>query len=429
MNTIKLNNNEYVELDYVLLNAPIYSKGCRSSRDLIRKKNISVENYIYARNEKNEWIITYGKSIKYDKVLLLKSLTETIEELKNGENIKDEKGVMKAPEILNLNEEEKFKDLEGNVIDIEVRGERKVNNIYFKVKDIEKGFNILNLQISLIDIHNSYVEEIHYKYFLCEKKMPDLKIKNKPTNIKKLLYLTYEGLLRVLFVSKNNKTTPFIKWVVETLFTVHLNKDEVKTNTLISKIKGVSYAAIQELFNVNAKTVPCVYLTVLNNVKTLREKMNIDMKYNDEDYVYKYGLTNSFEQRKNGHKSEYKDIEDLIEFKLVQYAFIDPLNLSKAEQEISEVLKDNKINYKNHTEIVVLSEKELRNVKTTYSLISHMYSGHHNDLMQEVEKLRNEIKDLKQVQELEMVKLNCEKLLVEKELEMYKKFCSSKNIF
>ncbi len=194
-------------------------------------------------------------------------------------------------------------------------------------------------------------------------------------------------------------------------------------------MKGVSYSAIKELFNVNAKTVPCVYLTVLNNVKTLREKMNIDMKYNDEDYVYKYGLTNSFEQRKNGHKSEYKDIEDLIEFKLVQYAFIDPLNLSKAEQEISEVLKDNKINYKNHTEIVVLSEKELRNVKTTYSLISHMYSGHHHDLMQEVEKLKNEIKDLKQIQELEMVKLNCEKLLVEKELEMYKKFCSSKNIF
>ena len=79
-----INEIEYVKGDHIINNAPIYSKSCRNARDLIRKKNISVENYIYARNEKNEWIITYGKSIKYDKVLLLKSLTETIEELKNG---------------------------------------------------------------------------------------------------------------------------------------------------------------------------------------------------------------------------------------------------------------------------------------------------------------------------------------------------------
>ena len=52
----------------------------------------------------------------------------------------------------------------------------------------------------------------------------------------------------------------------------------------------------------------------LQDVKTLRNKMNISNEYNDDDFVYKFGLTNSFEKRKNGHKSEYKDIENLIEF-------------------------------------------------------------------------------------------------------------------
>jgi hypothetical protein len=252
MNIITLNNNEYVELDYVLLNAPIYSKGCRSSRDLIRKKNISVENYIYARNEKNEWIITYGKSIKYDKVLLLKSLTETIEELKNGENIKDEKGVMKAPEILNLNEEEKFKDLEGNVIDIEVRGERKVNNIYFKVKDIEKGFDILNLQISLIDIHNSYVEETHYKYFLC-KTTPIHKYKNKT---KKNLYLTFMGFVRVL-----NST---LKLSQETIFT---GMNWLYNNFNLEKTYNYTISPNQDTIISNVGYVYCVTADTVNHVK------------------------------------------------------------------------------------------------------------------------------------------------------------------
>ena len=33
-------NSEYIEANYVLTNALIYSKGCRSSRDLIKNKNI-----------------------------------------------------------------------------------------------------------------------------------------------------------------------------------------------------------------------------------------------------------------------------------------------------------------------------------------------------------------------------------------------------
>ena len=47
-------------------------------------------------------------------------------------------------------------------------------------------------------------------------------------------------------------------------------------------------------------------------IDRLRKEMNIDMKYSDNDIVYKFGLTKSFEMRKNGHKSEYKKIDKLI---------------------------------------------------------------------------------------------------------------------
>ena len=44
-----------------------------------------------------------------------------------------------APQILNLEDNEKFKDANGNILNIEVRGERNHKKCYFKVKDVKKG--------------------------------------------------------------------------------------------------------------------------------------------------------------------------------------------------------------------------------------------------------------------------------------------------
>lgn len=53
-------------------------------------------------------------------------------------------------------------------------------------------------------------------------------------------------MLRVLFVSRNNKTTKFVSWATKILFAVQLGSIEQK-NELVSNIKGVSYETIQEL--------------------------------------------------------------------------------------------------------------------------------------------------------------------------------------
>ena len=74
MSCINYNGKNYVQGDFILSNAPIYSKGCRSSRDLIKKKNIASDKYIFARLKDNEWLVTDGKSVKFDKVFFKKSL-------------------------------------------------------------------------------------------------------------------------------------------------------------------------------------------------------------------------------------------------------------------------------------------------------------------------------------------------------------------
>jgi len=424
MDVIIINEKKYVCADYILQNAPIFCKGVRSSRDLIRKKNINKDDYVYSRFIDNKWVIMDGKSVKFDKVLILESYVLTIPELTNIINVDekivvvDDNGIMEAPHSIYLEEHEKFKNSNNEVFDIEVRGTRNVDDIYFKVKDVEKAFDMVELGSILIKENTLYTINNDYKYFMC-KKDNNVPKKTSKAQIKKTLFLTYCGLLRVLFVSRNNKTAPFIKWAVETLFTVHLGNNVQKDN-LISKIKGVSYASIQELFNVNSKSLPCVYLTYLNSVKSLRSIMNINSKYNDEDCVYKFGLTSSFETRKYGHKQEFKDIENNIDLKLVQFAFIDPLYLSKAELDIKKLFEENSITYKNYSEIIILSKKELNYVKNAYELIATKYSGHNTSLIKENEQLHNKLEHIHHTHEqliTNLIKennLKCEYIINEK---------------
>jgi hypothetical protein len=408
MNQLSYNNNTFIQGDYVLEQAPIFSKGCRSARDLVKKKNIKPSEYIFARLKGNEWMVTDGKSPKYDKVFLQKTIIDNIPELNNDNDnaIADINGIMKAPNIIYLKKEEQFCDNDGNIIDIETRGVREHDKIYFKVKDIAIGFGLPNLQDTLIHKNTKYENNTDYKYFLCQ--IPEdirkktSKNKDDKQSIKKELFLTYEGMLRVLFCSENNKTSHFIKWATKTLFTAQMGTTEQK-NEMVAQIKGVSYSAIQELFSINARELPCVYLTAFNRVDKLRKTMNIDKQYADDSIIYKFGLTKSFGTRKNGHKSEYKNIENLIDMKLVYFSYIDPLYVSEAETEIKNLLTDYKIEWDNHDELVVIPNNMMKIVKTIYENIGMKYSGHTAEFNKKINELNNEINRL-QTQEVYLIK-------------------------
>lgn len=59
--------------------------------------------------------------------------------------------------LLALEDNEKFKDHRGIYLDIEVRGERHKNNIYFKVNDISLAFGITYLKDALIRKEKGYI--------------------------------------------------------------------------------------------------------------------------------------------------------------------------------------------------------------------------------------------------------------------------------
>ena len=170
---------------------------------------------------------------------------------------------------------------------------------------------------------------------------------------------------------------------METLLIAQMGTTEQK-NQLASKITGVPYECIQQFFSASAMELPCIYLIHLNDVKTLRTHMNIPQSYTDNMIVFKYGQTKDFEDRKNGHRQMFKSIKDHIEMKLVHFSYIDPKYVSKAETELKQLVKPHIFVWnapdKNYDEILILTKKELGDIKKHYKKVGTEFSGHNDQI-------------------------------------------------
>lgn len=171
-----------------------FEKTNKTIRKIIKIKNIPEEEYNYfCFNKKdNKWKISNkDKPSPKSKLFITEEWSKLNIPKFNDEITNDYE---EAPDILELNDNEKFKDVDNKPLNIEVRGERNVNKCFFKLKDISINFKLDNLNKVILNKNTEYQEDKHYKYFI-------IKNKYKKTS-KKEVYLTYLGFLRVLFVSK-----------------------------------------------------------------------------------------------------------------------------------------------------------------------------------------------------------------------------------
>lgn len=214
---IKLNNKEYYLSNEIFVYDPSFFPGCQTNtRLMITKKKLSNEDYTFGYIKNKEWILskdTYARSklllssewVDNNVPKIIINKRKILNEIKNSnvnEENNDDNGIDElydvppAPPILNLEDNEMFKDDKGNVLNIEVRGERDHKKCYFKVKDVSEAFGMPNLNSSLLHHTSNHKINIDYYYFNC----------NNNNKYKKELFLTYQGLLKVLFNFKDNRT-------------------------------------------------------------------------------------------------------------------------------------------------------------------------------------------------------------------------------
>ena len=436
---------------------PEFYYGCKTKpRMIIQKKKIPESDYIYANLKLKEWnestadckkaqlLISKSWVDKYFFKAVQPSSTNFIE--KNIEAVKpmvvqseptvvesepivvqsepvietntisqseDTDIVEKAPPLLQLNESEKFKDCDGNSIEIEVRGERSEDKIYFKVKSVSEGFDMPNIHSILINSDkDGYEKNRDYKYFFIRV----ISTIGKGCTIKKVLYLTYEGLLRVLFVSRNRNATIFRKWATHKLFTIQMGSKEekIKLGTDILNISAKTYKAV---FDTYATKFPCIYLLSLGKVSQLRETFKLDNTLSDDSTVYKYGFTDDLSRRIVEHDAKYGKLTN-VSIKLSTFHIIDVKYTNDAEKDVRELCSafDKKLSIDGYNELIILNEKEHTQIKKQYKYIGNEYAGATQELQSQIIELKDKIKDFEN--EIVNLKMSHKSELLEKDIKI-----------
>jgi hypothetical protein len=156
---ISLGDVKYYNADDLRSYDSAYFHGCsRTVRKIIKKKTIDADKYIYATwSKKNGWTMSTNQDKPSNKAKLLflnDWVTQTIPKMMpdSNESKVEQYEYPKAPDLLYLEDSEKFTDNDGNVVDIETRGVRTPTGIYFLAADVSTAFEMPGLVKTLKDI-------------------------------------------------------------------------------------------------------------------------------------------------------------------------------------------------------------------------------------------------------------------------------------
>lgn len=160
---------------------------------------------------------------------------------------------------------------------------------------------------------------------------------------------------------------------------------------------GIDVSISKELMKINNNPFSCIYLLSLNEVKYLRDSMNISSTIDDNSIVCKYGYTEDIYRRLTEHLCTFNKIKGSF-LRLKYYSYIDPRYLSKAESDIKEYIRFEKIQliYRDMKELIVLQRDQLKMMEKQFIQISKSYIYHISDMLNQLEKERYEKQILKE---------------------------------
>ncbi len=301
ISVIKIGKVNYYLSDDLMTNCPAFFKGCRNAREVINKKEIDEKHYIYAAFKNKKWNTRDGSNKRLDKVFFTTKWAEkNIPEF--NDNIKYD--IEMAPDIIELDDNEKFQDNEGNIIEIEVRGKREYNACYFLVKDVAQGFEMKNLIKILTGENVNYEIDKDYVYFYC----------SKGKKIKKEMFLTYSGFLRVIYCARkifNNENKKIIyKWLRQFDKSQKLKKYKINMsdNKILCNI-GYVYIVTSPVINAckigfwrsNLKSLRSRYITSYGNnliLHTFLTKNAYKLEQLCHKYFMEYNISNELFDKK-----------------------------------------------------------------------------------------------------------------------------------
>lgn len=399
---IKIGESLYFNASHLKEYDPVYFVGTsRSVRAIVKRKSIPLDQVLYAGYSKRfGWRPASNQLKPYSKANLLLSaewVYSNIPKMKSTTSIESTGyEYPPAPPMLYLADSEKFQSDSGKIVEIETRGTRDENGVYFLASDAAIAFEMENLIEVICKSHN-YIKGSDYKIFTRYKLTlsmtgPSKKNIKTPTHNRRI-FLTYEGMIKILYSSRSKIAKTFRTWATKTLFTIQMGTSESKTE-LVSSVLGIPAKSLKEVLKTSAQSVPCIYLFSLGTMGGLRKSMKLDENIPNDFIIVKYGLTEDLARRTGEHLNTYEKKIKNAKLELMQYVYIDPKYLHEAETSIKDFFTDieMKVEYMTFNELIAINPKHLRQIKNQYRLLHVEFSGCVKDLTESLNKARVDAK-------------------------------------
>lgn len=155
MEQITVNDIDYFNASELHENDPNFFYGCaNNTRNIINKKKIDNNNILWAYKKNGEWIVSEKKYARAKLLLKTEWVYDNVPMFAKNNKAKYE--LEPAPDLLELDDNEKLIDCDGNIMEIETRGTRDVDGCYFRAKDVSKCFDMIDIKNTLIKKNSSY---------------------------------------------------------------------------------------------------------------------------------------------------------------------------------------------------------------------------------------------------------------------------------
>ncbi len=364
----------YISLKEILKVRP-YAKGIKTVNDLITIKEY--KDIIIGKVTKGQLIQVEdnntGRQPKFVNKNEILSLFDTDSD--------DVKILEQAPPILCADDLVFFKDDDGVEYNVLMRGEREKDKIFFKLKDVEKVFQMDRLNEIVQDATTIYTEHIHYKWFKVDANETIVEAitigkRRRP----KELYLTYVGLKHLIECARSGIVYKFKSWFDDISFVYAYGSINQKIESFANSV-DIDSKSLKAILSKTDSKLNSVYL------------INIKKVDNNGKSIYKYGFTKHLYKRLSQHKTSYgHDIE------LVYWTLIAEAHLKKAEDKIKDYSKDYAYKeWAGKQELIALSSEELDIIISYYKTVGNIFQSKMDELANHYEK---EIKDAKHETEL-----------------------------
>ena len=295
--------------------------------------------------------------------------------------------------IIELEEHERFTDVDDQVVDIEVRGERSKDKIYFKAKDVARYFEINHLTEVLLDDRNSHKYGTDYIILgipnPVNNRVGDPEETHAIASTKSrinhdTIFLTLAGYIRVAAVSRsgNANMVKVFDWIKNIVFVHQFGSYSERNDLAHDLLKSILNDRLSGLYAMDLGTFYELYDT-----------MNICKEnYPPEQYgkyrLYKFGLSKDISTRLTQHQNKtdgYGRWSDKVVLKWM--VLLSDSQLHGAEGLLSEKFKAKGLSFeyidatgKAHNELIAVGPKDDSKVKAIYKQVLSCFPSKENDL-------------------------------------------------